>query len=94
MLIILDPCKTVSRTVVKIIKEADGDTHIRLKVDSQYADTINLANINGQGGNQVIEIFCAFKVTQVDAIDACSGYENKTFAECNDHVVIGRAIRF
>ncbi len=89
MLIVLDPCKTVSGTVVKIIKEADGDTHIRLKVDAQYADTINQANVNGQGGNLVIEIVCAFKVTQADAIDACSGYENKIpVPAVNDHVVI------
>ncbi len=88
-LVVLDPCKTVSGTVVKMIKEKDGDTHIRLKVDSQYADTINQANVNGQGGNLVIEIVCAFEVTQADAINACSGYENKiSVPAVNEHVLI------
>lgn len=88
-LVVLDPCKTVSGTVAKMIKEKDGDTHIRLKVDSQYADTINQANVNGQGGNLVVEIVCAFEVTQADAINACSGYENKiSVPAVNEHVII------
>lgn len=88
-LVVLDSCKTVSGTVVKIIKENDGDTHIRLKVDSQYADTINQVNVDKQGGNLVVEIVCAYEVTQADAISACSGYENKIpLPKVNDHVVI------
>ncbi|VVB85667.1 Uncharacterised protein [uncultured archaeon] len=88
-LAVLDPCKTVSGTVVKIIRENDGDTHIRLKVDPQYADTINQVNVDKQGGNLVVEIVCAFEITQADAINACSGYENKIpLPEVNEHVVI------
>ncbi len=88
-LTVLDPCKTVSGTVVSMIKEPDGDTHIRFKVDPQYADTINQANVDKQGGNLVVEIVCAFEVTQADAIDACSGYENKIpVPAVNDHIVI------
>jgi hypothetical protein len=88
-LVVLDPCKTVSGTVVKIIKENDGDTHIRLKVDPQYTDTINQVNVDKQGGDLVVEIVCAYEVTQADAINACSGYENKiSVPKVNDHVVI------
>lgn len=88
-LVVLDPCKTVSGTVVKIIKENDGDTHIRLKVDPQYADTINQVNVDKQGGNLVVEIVYAYEVTQADAINACSGYKNKIpLPEVNNHVVI------
>jgi hypothetical protein len=47
-----------------MIKEKDGDTHIWLKVDTQYADIINQANVNGQGANLVVEIVCAFEVNQ------------------------------
>ncbi len=88
-LVVLDPCKTVSGTIAKIIKEKDGDTHLRLKVDPQYSDTINQANVNGQGGNLVVEIVCAFEATQEDAIDACGGYENKIPVPSEgEHVVI------
>jgi hypothetical protein len=88
-LVVLDPCKTVSGTVVKIIKENDGDTHIRLKVDPQYTDTINQVNVDKQGGDLVVEIVCAYEVTQADAINACRGYENKIpLPEVNEHVVI------
>ncbi len=88
-LVVLDQCKTVSGTVVKIIKENDGDTHIRLKVNPRYADTINQVNIDRQGGSLVVEIVCAYEVTQADAISACNGYENKIpLPKVNDHVVI------
>ncbi len=88
-LIVLDPCKTVSGTISKLIREKDGDTHLRLKVDPQYSDTINQANVDSQGGNLVVEIVCAFEVTQADAIDACSGYENKIpVPRVGEHVVI------
>ncbi len=88
-LLILNACKTVSGTVVKIIKERDGDTHIRLKVDPQYADIINQVNVDKQGGNLVVEIVCAYEVTQTDAINACSGYQNRiAVPKANDQVVI------
>ncbi len=57
-LVVLNPCKTVSGTVLKVINETDGDAHIRLKVDSQYSDTINKANIDGN--DTAIEIVCVF----------------------------------
>ncbi len=76
-LVVLEPCKTVSGTVMKVIQEQDGDTHVRLNVDPQYSNTINQANINGQHGYLVLEIVCAYPVTQTDAIDACTKYTNE-----------------
>ncbi len=88
-LVVLDPCKTVSGTVVRIIKETDGDIHIRFKVDPQYEDIINQANVDKEGGNLVVEIVCAFEVTRADAMEVCSGYENKIpVPVVNDHIAI------
>jgi hypothetical protein len=44
---IVDQCKTVSGTIDSIRVEPDGDFHIRLRVDPQFASMINSANING-----------------------------------------------
>ncbi len=112
-LVVLNPCKTVSGTVLKVINETDGDAHIRLKVDPQYSDTINKANIDGNDtaieivcvfdhlglspaataglpcGNLVVEIVCASETTKTNAMDACSGYDNKIkVPRVNDHIVV------
>lgn len=76
-LIVLDTCKTVSGTVVKIKHEPDGDTHIQLNVDPPYQSLLAAGNSQHQGGNLVLEIVCAFPVTQADAIGACKGYANQ-----------------
>jgi hypothetical protein len=71
---VVDQCKTVSGTIVSIIPEPDGDYHIRLRVDPQFASMINSANINGQSSALVLEPICQNPVTQPDAIAACANF--------------------
>lgn len=73
---ILDQCKTVSGVIKSIKKEADGDFHIQLKLDSQYSSLINTANKKYQGGNLVLEPVCQNQVKQTDAISACTNFHN------------------
>ncbi len=95
-LTVLESCKTVSGTVVRVLRpEKDGDYHIQLKVDPQYSDVIDQANIDKQHGNLVLEIVCANKdITQKDAVSACSGYQNKIpLPKPNEHIsVIGQFV--
>lgn len=72
---VVEDCKTVTGTIDHIIVEKDGDSHIRLKLDPQYANLINDANISGQHGDLVVEPICQNPVTQQDAIDACAGFD-------------------
>jgi len=74
-LILISKNKTVSGTVEHIIKEKDGDIHIRLKLDSA-SYLLNNKNYSAQHGCLVIEIICACKCTQPDAITACKNYTN------------------
>jgi hypothetical protein len=53
---VMNACETVSGTVDKVIHEADKDYHIRLKLDSQYANLINAKNTSQQYGDLVVEI--------------------------------------
>ena len=74
---IIENCKTVSGIIKKIISEKDGDYHIRLTLDSQFANLINDANRKNQHGDLVVEVICQKKVTQQDAIQSCSNFKNK-----------------
>jgi hypothetical protein len=71
---IIDPCKTVSGVIESIRSERDGDFHIRLKLDPEFSNLINSANINGQFGDLVLEPICINPVTQADAISACQNF--------------------
>jgi hypothetical protein len=41
---------------------------IRPKLDPQFSDLINSANVNGQHGNLVLEPICVNPITQFDAM--------------------------
>ena len=53
---VLDPCKTVSGTVTLLRHEDDGDYHLNLGVDSQFASLLNAKNISDNRGYLVLEI--------------------------------------
>ena len=55
------------------IAEPDGDYHIRLLLDSQFAGLINARNVSGEHGDLVLEPVCEHGVTQRDAIAARAG---------------------
>jgi hypothetical protein len=63
-------------TVADRREEADGDYHILVQLDAQYANLTNQANVNLQHGWLVVEIICVLHVTQQDAIAACQNYTN------------------
>src|SRR5437763_14655868 len=67
-------CKTVSGVIESIKVERDGDYHIRLKMDPQFANLVNSANVNGQLGDLVVEPICQNPVSQQDAISSCQDF--------------------
>lgn len=77
---VLQPCITVSGLIDFERKEADGDYHIGLKLDPQYASLVNACNatcLNGaEHGDLVLEPVCELPVTQADAVSACVSYHN------------------
>ena len=86
---VVDYCRTISGTLESIRTERDGDFHIRVKLDSQFSDLINSANINGQFGNLVVEPICVNKVTQTSAISACQDFhQNIEVPPIGSHVEI------
>ena len=69
-LTVMAPCIRVSGTIAAIRKEADGDRHILVALDPQYAYLLTPANAN-ELGDLVIEPVCVGSVTQTDAIGVC-----------------------
>ena len=86
---VIEECKIVTGTIVSIKAEKDGDLHIRLKPDEQFAGLLNQKNIEGQNGSLVLEPVCVDVVTQTDAADACKGFQNKvTIPKVGMHVEV------
>lgn len=77
---VLNPCVTVAGTIDLIRSEADGDYHVRVRLDpGQLCGNLNCldaGNISQQAGDLVVEPVCEHAISQADAVSACSGYQN------------------
>lgn len=74
-------CVMAIGTVEKVIPEGDGDWHIRLHLDEGKGqewmlNPDNDANEQKQHGTLVLEVVCAGRVTQEDAIPFCKDFSN------------------
>src|SRR5258708_3566470 len=78
---VLDPCISVTGTVEKIRKEADGDVHILFRLDQQFESLLNEKNILRQQGDLVLEPICQGNVRQADAEEPCSRYNGPYFEQ-------------
>jgi hypothetical protein len=86
---IVDSCKTVTGIIESKKVEKDGDYHIRLKADPQFANLVNSVNVKGQLGDLVLEPICVNPVTQPDAISACQNFhENIIIPSVGSHVQV------
>lgn len=74
---IIEPCKTVEGVIDKVLREADGDLHIRLDVEDK--SLLNEKNISGQHGMLVLEPICQKRITQANAIEPCRNYAGPFF---------------
>jgi hypothetical protein len=71
---VISACRTATGTVEDVRQEPDGDTHILLKPDPQYAGLVNAGNAEREHGDLVLETICAGDVSQADAVTACHGF--------------------
>ena len=72
---VYEACKTVSGTIIGKHDNDDGDIHLQLRLTGN-SNLLNSKNLTEQNGCLVLEIICAKKVTQADALVPCSGYYN------------------
>jgi hypothetical protein len=69
---VMAACLRVSGVIDVIRTEADGDLHILLKVDPEFANLLRATNQGEELGDLVIEPVCAQSVTQADAESTCA----------------------
>lgn len=69
-------CIEVTGTMHHTKPEADGDDHIQLRVDPQFADLLNDRNKTVQANSLIIEPVCQGPVTQPDAISSCRDFHS------------------
>jgi len=74
---IVEACKTVEGVIEKVLREGDGDLHIRLDVEDK--SLLNEKNFSGQHGMLVLESICQRTPTQADAIEPCRHYAGPFF---------------
>jgi hypothetical protein len=85
-LLVINECVSVRGTIVDaangrttdgVRHEADGDTHGWLKPDPEFVNLLNQGNNSAEAGNLVFEIVCHYRVTQTDALPACSTFHDQ-----------------
>jgi hypothetical protein len=69
-----EQCTAVTGTIDEIRAEADGDYHIRLRLDPGQDQLLNEKNITVQKGDLVVEPICEHVVTQDDAKASCANF--------------------
>lgn len=89
---VIDPCITVTGTVADAFPEADGDWHVRLRVDPQFQNLLNARNVAGEKGFLVAEPVCEQPVTQADTLQegVCANFHPSLYqtSMLNKHVSI------
>ena len=77
---LLAACVTVTGTIQSETPQADGDFHVRLRLDPGQTcagqPCLNGGNTSEQAGDLVLEPVCENPISQADAVAACQGYHN------------------
>jgi hypothetical protein len=78
---VINPCITVTGTVMKARRENDGDWHVQLDLDPEFSSMLNQANSEQQQGYLVLEPMCSNPVTQPDALGegVCDDFSQSIF---------------
>jgi hypothetical protein len=86
---VINPCLTVTGTIVDARPEADGDWHIQLDLDSEYRSLLNQANLEKQQGYLILEPMCSNRVSQRDTIEegVCDGFSQDFTTDAIGHRV-------
>lgn len=77
---LLAPCIELTGTIDSKTPEADGDYHIRLRLDPGQTcagqPCLDARNVSDQADDLILEPVCENPITQADAVAACQGYDN------------------
>jgi hypothetical protein len=79
---VIQDCVSVTGTIATALKEADGDFHIRLRLDPEFSSMLNAKNRSGQHGALVVEPVCMNPVKQKDTKNehVCDGFSQDVYS--------------
>jgi len=79
---VINPCLTVSGTVVNARRETDGDWHVQLDLDPEFSSLVNSVNLERQEGYLVMEPICSNHISQADTLEegVCENFGQTIFA--------------
>jgi hypothetical protein len=73
---VVESCIAVTGVVRHIKREADGDDHIQLAVDSEFSKLLNERNKTAQGNTLILEPVCQWPPTISDSHVACRDFHS------------------
>jgi len=78
---VIQDCVSVTGTIETALPEADGDFHIRLRLDPEFRSMLNAKNRSGQHGTLVVEPICMNSVKQKDTKNehVCDGFSQGVY---------------
>jgi hypothetical protein len=78
---VIQDCVSVTGTIETALPEADGDFHIRLRLDPEFRSMLNAKNRSGQHGTLVVEPICMNTVKQKDTKNehVCDGFSQQVY---------------
>jgi hypothetical protein len=76
----LAACIKLTGTIDSETPQADGDYHVRLRLDPNQTcasqPCLDSKNLSDQAGDLILEPVCENPISQADAVAACQGYHN------------------
>jgi peptidoglycan/xylan/chitin deacetylase (PgdA/CDA1 family) len=88
-LTVIDICKAVSGTIVNHMRMADGDFHVRVKLDPQFENILKPSNYAQQDGYLVVEPICQTPPRESQAAPFCENFhQNINIPPDGTHVSI------
>lgn len=77
---LLAACIKLTGTIDSETPQADGDYHVRLRIDPGQTcagqPCLDPKNLSDQAGDLILEPVCENPISQADAVAACQGYHN------------------
>jgi len=74
---IIEPCVTITGVVTAVRPILDGDLHLHLRPDPEFAGLLNQKNIQARGGNLILEPQCFWAMWRRNSTGSCKnrGYK-------------------
>ena len=79
---VLNPCLTISGTIVNARREADGDWHVQIALDEEFSSLLNQVNLERQQGYLILEPMCSNRISQADTLEegVCDNFSQTIFS--------------